>query len=210
MKLRNRLAARRMATADPGPRMSRRRRAFREARYGLLLLGLALCFRPDPAVGEKSGVAAVPSTAAIQNEEASIPVATDTGTSVMTSRDYQSYVKSMGHLPIMSKTYVFGRTIPQPKTDKFGHIRLSGAAPVSPTGIATQREQALVPVATDAGISLMAQRDYEIYVRSMGHLPVMSKAYVFGRTIPQPKTDKFGHIRLPEAPPAVPGVDQHK
>jgi hypothetical protein len=57
-----------------------------------------------------------------------IPVATLAGVVRMTERDYDSYVAPMGHLPVLSREYVFGRTIPQPKTDKHGHIHLSGQA----------------------------------------------------------------------------------
>jgi hypothetical protein len=46
----------------------------------------------------------------------------------MAQRDYDNYVAPMGHLPVLSRKYVFGRTIPQPKTDKYGHIHLSGQA----------------------------------------------------------------------------------
>jgi hypothetical protein len=66
----------------------------------------------------------------VHQEQATIPVATETGIAPMNQRDYDEYVKSMGHLPVMSKTYIFGQKIPQPKTDKQGHIHLSDPAAV--------------------------------------------------------------------------------
>jgi hypothetical protein len=66
-----------------------------------------------------------------------------------------------------------------------------------------QKDEALVPVATNASIVPMKLQEYEKYVQSMGHLPVMSKAYVFGHTIPQPETDKLGHLHPSVSPPVA-------
>jgi len=70
-------------------------------------------------------------------------------------------------------------------------------------------EQHLIPIAKETGISCMTQQEYDAYVKPMHHLPEMPKAYVFGRTIPQPKTDKHGHIHLSGATAAAP-ADEHK
>lgn len=58
-----------------------------------------------------------------------------------------------------------------------------------------------IPVATRDGIRCFNDTQYAQYVHSMGHLPVMSNAYVFGRTIPPPKTDSLGHIRVSNPKP---------
>jgi hypothetical protein len=66
-------------------------------------------------------------------------------------------------------------------------------------------EQTSIPVATGTGIVPMSQSKYDEYVKSMGHLPVMTKSYIFGHTIQQPKTDKDGNIHVSNPPPAAPG-----
>src|SRR4051794_27673712 len=55
-----------------------------------------------------------------------IPVATASGIILMNHKEYQAYTKGMKHLPVLSRSYVFGHTIPFPQTDQHGHIRLSG------------------------------------------------------------------------------------
>jgi acyl-CoA thioesterase I len=55
-----------------------------------------------------------------------------------------------------------------------------------------------VPVATSRGIEPMTPAQYAATVRGLGRLPTLSKAYVFGRRIPQPRTDKDGRIRVLE------------
>jgi hypothetical protein len=92
----------------------------------LLVLDLVLCLQSASAT--KGGSAAPPPKPLLQSEETPIPVATGTGIVPMTQQDYETYIKSMGHLPVMSKAYIFGRTVPQPKTDKNGHIHVSGTA----------------------------------------------------------------------------------
>jgi len=166
---------------------------------GVLLLCVSLCAQPGLPMAEDGSVVSGQREVAAQVNEALIPVATDAGIRVMAQRDYEVYVRSMGHLPVLSKVYVFGRSIPQPQTDRSGHIHLSAGAAAAPVQVVRQTEETLVPVATNAGVHPMLERDYEVYVRSMGHLPVMSKAYVFGRTIAKPKTDKLGHIHLSAA-----------
>ena len=53
-----------------------------------------------------------------------------------------------------------------------------------------------IPVATVDGVKPMTFEQYHEYTRHMGHLPVMTKSYIFGSTIPMPKTDKDGHIHV--------------
>lgn len=67
------------------------------------------------------------------------------------------------------------------------------ARPAEPAG---SHAPSTIPVATPTGIIQMTPQEYEQYVRKMDHLPVMTKDYIFGRTIPRPKTDEFGHIDL--------------
>jgi hypothetical protein len=102
------------------------------AKWVFGLLNLAICLHQGAAVANEGTASARPPKPVAHNEEASIPVATDAGIAPMSQRDYNNYVKPMGHLPVMSKTYVFGHTIPLPKTDKFGHIHLPTATPAAP------------------------------------------------------------------------------
>ena len=53
-----------------------------------------------------------------------------------------------------------------------------------------------VPVATSRGVEPMTPAQYAAAAGRLGRLPVLSKAYVFGRKIPQPPTDKDGHVRV--------------
>ena len=109
------------------------RSALANGLYGLLLLlNFALCLQQASAAANRGSAAPPPAQAAIPNEEPPIPVATDAGVVPMTQRAYDEYVKPMGHLPVMSKTYIFGQKIPLPKTDKLGHIHLSDPAPAAP------------------------------------------------------------------------------
>jgi len=98
----------------------------------LLLASLILSIRPVLAATNDTGTPARPLHAAVHQEETTIPVATETGIVPKSQRDYDEYVKSMGNLPVMSKTYIFGQKIPQPKTDKLGHIHLSDPAASGP------------------------------------------------------------------------------
>jgi hypothetical protein len=120
-----------MTAGEAGPRRTGCLSGSARALYGLLL-SLVLFLQPEIAAAKEDGAAARPPKAAIDNEQPPIPVATDTGIRRMTQRDYDDYVRPMGHLPVMSKTYIFGNTIPLPKTDKFGHIHVFGAAPAVP------------------------------------------------------------------------------
>jgi hypothetical protein len=67
-----------------------------------------------------------------------------------------------------------------------------------PGGVPAQdaRMQPLVQVETPEGSMTLNLHEYEIFTRPMGHLPTMSREYIFGRKIPVPKTDQFGHIHL--------------
>ena len=67
------------------------------------------------------------------------------------------------------------------------------------SGAAACSDITLIPVATDAGVKCVTARGYTAYTRDMGHLPIMTKEYIFGRTIPMPKTDKSGHVILPSS-----------
>jgi len=57
-------------------------------------------------------------------ESKEILVATSTGLVAMTELEYENYVKTFSELPNLSKSYIFGRSIPRPKTDKNGYIRV--------------------------------------------------------------------------------------
>jgi hypothetical protein len=121
-----------MGNVEPG--MSRCLPTTGRAIQSVLFLCLSLCDQPCSALAEGGGVVAEHRQIATRDDEALVPVATDAGIRPMLQRDYESYVRSMGHLPVMSKAYVFGRTIPQPKTDKLGHIHLSAGPPAAPVG----------------------------------------------------------------------------
>src|ERR1051326_4395043 len=69
-----------------------------------------------------------------------IPVATENGIHPMRDEEYRAYVGRMGHLPNMPQSFVFGRTIARPKTDKKGHIHLT-----NPQG-AAERQPASRPI----------------------------------------------------------------
>jgi len=107
------------------------RASCRSAVNGALILCLSLSVQPTLAPAKEARTPAPPSQTAARQEEALIPVATEGGLIYMTQQAYDEYVKSMGHLPEMSKQYVFGRKIPLPKTDKAGHIHLSDPAPAA-------------------------------------------------------------------------------
>jgi hypothetical protein len=117
-----------MPTGKSEPRTTRCRSALAKGLYGLTLLSFALCPPEAVAAANKTNTNPPPKVAT-HTEETPIPVATDAGVIPMTQRDYDEYVKSMGHLPVMSRTYVFGQKIPLPKTDKLGHIHLSDPTP---------------------------------------------------------------------------------
>jgi hypothetical protein len=107
------------------------RQSARETALKGFLISLALFSQPAGAAATEGSASARPPVAVLHDEEP-IPVATDAGVVPMSQRDYEGYVKSMGHLPVMSQVYVFGNKIPLPKTDKAGHIHLSGPAPAVP------------------------------------------------------------------------------
>lgn len=60
-----------------------------------------------------------------------------------------------------------------------------------------------IPVATAAGIVSMDDQEYRDKTRNIGNLPVLSKSYIFGSSIPQPKTDHQGHIHLSRGNEAI-------
>lgn len=66
-----------------------------------------------------------------------------------------------------------------------------------------------IPVATSDGIISMSEQEYRDYTSRLGSLPVLSKSYIFGSTIPMPITDHWGHIRIPDRdePNAAPAPD---
>ncbi len=94
---------------------------------GLLSVGLAL-WPSHSLAAQQAGPAPTAAEPKNQVQQSLIPVATPTGIIHMSQSEYEAYIKSMRHLPVMSKDYVFGRNIPQPKTDKDGHIHFSGGA----------------------------------------------------------------------------------
>jgi hypothetical protein len=67
-----------------------------------------------------------------QRELGGIPVATSRGIIWMNQTEYDRHTTSSGHLPALSSSYIFGRTISMPKTDKHGHIHVSDVGSVSP------------------------------------------------------------------------------
>ena len=71
------------------------------------------------------------------------------------------------------------------------------------------RDQATgkIPVATATGIVWMDDQQYRNLTRDAGNLPVLSKSYIFGSSIPMPKTDHQGHIRVSARPEASPSAD---
>ena len=101
-------------------------------RRGLILAGIILSTGPGLAATKDAGTPAQPPHPVVYQTETTIPVATETGIVPMSQRDYDEYVKSMGSLPVMSNAYIFGQKIPQPKTDKQGHIHLSEPAASAP------------------------------------------------------------------------------
>jgi hypothetical protein len=60
-----------------------------------------------------------------------------------------------------------------------------------------------IPVATGDGIISMNEQEYRDYTRDLKNLPVLSKSYVFGSSIPMPSTDDHGHIHVSTGPPAA-------
>jgi hypothetical protein len=63
------------------------------------------------------------------SDQRDIRVETPERTIPMDVQEYQKYAKGLGYLPVLSRSYVFGHTIPTPKTDKRGHIHVSEPAP---------------------------------------------------------------------------------
>jgi acyl-CoA thioesterase I len=55
-----------------------------------------------------------------------IPVAAAEGIVPMDDWQYQDYTRHIGNLPDLSKSYIFGTTIPVPSTDHLGHIQVLG------------------------------------------------------------------------------------
>jgi hypothetical protein len=90
-----------------------------------------------------------------------------------------------------------------------GHLLSADEKELSPTTtmdqVTTTMNRDHIPVATANGVVFMSERQYECYIWGMGHLPVLSNSYVFGRTIPMPKTDRQGHIPLPDTGKSVRG-----
>src|SRR5215470_4607322 len=93
------------------------------ALVGILSLAVIYSVLPRPIAANEPGT-----------EETSIPVATAAGVVCLSQRQYDDRIRAVGHLPLMTRSYVFGHTIPMPKTDKFGYIHLSHPDPVAPHG----------------------------------------------------------------------------
>lgn len=82
--------------------------------------------------------------------EAGIPVAGPAGVAVLSQKQYERDIEQLGHLPSLSKSYVFGHKIPRPKTDKAGHILVSRPASAAPCDAA--KEHAGTSIAARSGI----------------------------------------------------------
>jgi hypothetical protein len=145
-----------------------------------------------------------------------IPIATPSETLLMTQSEYDEYARELGNLPVISKTYVFGHTIPLPETDEHGYVivltpqlisealdgQIASPAPRplrSPDQsyfrtAKSQRPPDKIPVATVNGVELMSHDEYVTYTQHFGNLPTLTKSYIFGHTIPMPRTDANGHI----------------
>jgi acyl-CoA thioesterase-1 len=54
-----------------------------------------------------------------------IPVATDQGIVWMGEQEYREYARSLGNLPVLSGSYIFGSTVRRPSTDAQGRIHVS-------------------------------------------------------------------------------------
>lgn len=117
--------------------------------YPFFLQGVALdrqLIQPDGLHPNERGVAALidriaPVVEHLIRDHATgqIPVATVTGIVSMDDQEYRDKTRNIGNLPILSKSYIFGSSIPMPKTDHQGHIRVSdgsGPTPV-PSAVAT-------------------------------------------------------------------------
>ena len=105
------------------------RRLTTRALIGVLSLTMICLVMSVPVAGDELSIPQQSPAAAPMPEGTSIPVATDAGVIPMSQRQYDEYIRPMGHLPIMSRSYIFGHTIPRPNTDKFGHIHLSNPSP---------------------------------------------------------------------------------
>lgn len=111
--------------------------------YPFFLNGVALApqlNQPDRLHPNEKGVAVLVDHIAplidtadseISTKRQNIPVLTMKGIVWMTATEYEHHTNSMGHLPVMSRSYIFGNTIPLPQTDKDGHIHLSHPGQVS-------------------------------------------------------------------------------
>jgi hypothetical protein len=120
-----------MTTQWAEPHTTWGRSALEKVLNGFLFLALILSTQPGAATANEVSTSVLPPDAATHHEETLIPIATDAGVKHMSQREYDGYVRSMGHLPVMSKTYIFGQKIPLPKTDKSGHIHLSDPTPAA-------------------------------------------------------------------------------
>jgi hypothetical protein len=59
------------------------------------------------------------------------------------------------------------------------------------------------------GVVLMTDTQYEKYTRTIGHLPVLSKSYILGHTVPMPTTDKNGRIHVSDTDQTPRDSGQH-
>jgi acyl-CoA thioesterase-1 len=117
--------------------------------YPFFLQGVALnrqLIQPDGLHPNERGVAALVDRIApvvqhlIRDQPTGqIPVATATGIVSMDDQEYGDQTRNIGNLPVLSRSYIFGSSIPMPKTDHQGHIRVSdGTGPAaSPSAVAT-------------------------------------------------------------------------
>ena len=98
---------------------------------GILCLIVILCIQPRSIAGNEVSPSAQSPTPAPPDEQSLIPVATEAGVIRMTQQEYDEHIGSIGHLPVMSRSYIFGHTIPMPNTDELGHIHVSHPLPAA-------------------------------------------------------------------------------
>jgi acyl-CoA thioesterase-1 len=82
-------------------------------------------------------------------EAKNIQVLTDKGIVSMTPAQYEQRTRQVGHLPVMSASYIFGHTVPMPTTDKNGHIHISNTGHTSEE----QAERGAQPASRDPASS---------------------------------------------------------
>lgn len=88
-------------------------------------------------------------------------------------------------------------------------VLMSEASSASLCQSAAQPIKPNVPIATSTGIEELPQEQYAERMRTFGHLPTMTREYVFGRKIPYPATDRLGHVRVEASRPELTPAPAH-